>query len=79
MAAESMFELVRLAMQKNDLCYIQDIYLKYCNKIRNLPSFSNEDILNSINNNNILRNFNAEVYLPKILRKDLNKCAVALW
>ncbi|XP_057291325.1 52 kDa repressor of the inhibitor of the protein kinase-like [Hydractinia symbiolongicarpus] len=78
MAAESMFELVRLALQKNDLCYIQDIYLKYCNKIRKLPSFSNEDILNSINNNNILRNFNAEVYLPKILRKDLNKCAVAL-
>ena len=79
MATVSMFERVCLAMKSNDLPFLQDVYKKYLEKFRALPLLSSKNILYLLEDGSLLRNYNAEVYLPKKVSSDTEKSAIALW
>ena len=76
-----MFERVLLAMKGNDLAFMQEVYKKCLEKCRAVSLLSSGKIFSLLESSALLRNFNAEVFLPKRLQlvENTKKSAIALW
>ena len=65
-------------MKGNDLPFLQSIYKTCIAKIKETSLVAPGDMVGLLENGSVLRDFNAEAYIPSALKKD-DKSVFALW